>query len=115
MMRRKTVMKATLPRLWRLTRRVSIVVGLAVMLALVAGVASLAVAKPPSGGDTAATAFLVGAKNTANALTTLVNNGSGPALRLEVSGEDPNKPAPFEVNSNTLVKNLHAETADTHT
>lgn len=41
------LMKATLRRLWRLTRATSIVVGLAVMVALVAGVATLAVAKPP--------------------------------------------------------------------
>lgn len=47
------LMKATLRRLWGLTRATSMVVGLAVMLALVAGVTSLAVAqKRPSGGET---------------------------------------------------------------
>jgi hypothetical protein len=48
------LVKATLPRLWRLTKTTSMVVGLAVMVGLVAGVVSLAVAqKSPSGGATA--------------------------------------------------------------
>src|SRR5215217_163084 len=41
------LMKATLRRLWHLTRATSFVVGLAVMVALVGGVVSLALAKPP--------------------------------------------------------------------
>jgi hypothetical protein len=43
------LVKATLRRLWRLTRTTSIVAGLAVKVALVAEVVSLAAAKPPAG------------------------------------------------------------------
>ncbi len=76
------LMKATLPRLWRLTRTTSIVAGLAVMLALVVGVVSLAVAQQnPSGGATASPLFK-GVQNTANAVTTLINSGTGPALTV---------------------------------
>ena len=43
------LMKVTLRKLWRLTRATSMVVGLAVMVGLLAGVAALAVAqKSPS-------------------------------------------------------------------
>ena len=76
------LMKTTLRNLWRLTRATSMVVGLAVMVGLVAGVASLAVAqKSPSGGTTAS-AVLKGVQNTAATATTLINNATGPALNL---------------------------------
>jgi pimeloyl-ACP methyl ester carboxylesterase len=48
------LMKAALRRLWRLRRATSIVAGLAVVVALVAGVVSLAVAAPSSGDAMAA-------------------------------------------------------------
>ncbi len=102
------LMKATLPSLWRLTRTTSIVAGLAVMLALVAGVVSLAVAEQtPSGGATAS-ALLKGVQNTANAVTTLINNGTGPALSLQVQPGS----APFTVNSETKVDDLNADKVD---
>ena len=102
------LMKATLPRLARLARTTSIVVALAVLLALVAGVASLAVAKPTTGGTTTATALLKGVQNTANAVTTLVNSGTGPALSLQVA--DPDTTPPLETNSTKQVENLNAAT-----
>ncbi len=104
------LLKATLPKLWRLTRATSMVVGLAVMVALVAGVVSLAVAKAPSGG-TSSSALLLGIKNTASAMTTLFNSGTNePALRLEVN--DPANTPPLSTNSTAVVDNLHAESAD---
>jgi hypothetical protein len=112
------LMKATLRRLWRLTRATSIVVGLAVMVGLVAGVASLAVAGPSSGGSTA-TAVLKGVTNTANAVTTLVNSGTGAALRLEAQSGNPalslpaqTGTAPLAVNSETKVNHLNADKLD---
>ncbi len=101
------IWKATLPSLWRLTRATSMVVGLAVMLALVAGVTSLAVAKTPSGGETAS-AVLKGVSNTATAVTTLINSGTGPALSLRVQQGNP----PLAVNSSTKVANLNADSLD---
>jgi hypothetical protein len=94
------VMKGALGRLWRLTRATSLVVGLAVMVALVGGVVSLALAKPPvsgepppAGGGTAAS-ILKGVTNTATAVTTLINSGTGAALNLVVQPGQP----PLTVN-----------------
>lgn len=102
------IRKATLPNLlWRLTRTTSMVVGLAVTLALVVGVASLAGARAPSGGETAS-AVLKGVSNTATTVTTLINNGTGPALNLRVQPGS----APLAVNSNTVVTNLNADSLD---
>src|SRR5215217_4446071 len=90
------LMKATLRRLWHLTRATSFVVGLAVMVALVGGVVSLALAKPPTGGEpppaggATAPSILKGVTNTATAVTTLINSGTGAALNLVVqSGQPP--------------------------
>ncbi len=88
------MMKAVLPRLWRLTRTASIVLGVAMMLAFVAGVASLAVAKTPSSGTTA-TSLLKGVENISSTLTTLTRSGAGPALGLKVG----NGSLALEVNS----------------
>jgi hypothetical protein len=102
------LMKATLRRLWRLTRATSIVVGLAVMVALVAGIASLAVAKPPAGGEAAAT-ILKGVRNTATAVTTLINSGTGAALSLQVQPGEP----PLTVNPEAdTATNLSADEVD---
>ena len=103
-----TPTKATLLRLWRLTRTTSMVVGLAVMLALVAGVASLAVARTPSGGETAS-AILKGVSNTETAVTTLINQGTGAALSLRVRPGDP----PLTVNADAgTATNLSADKLD---
>src|SRR5829696_2270944 len=107
--RRRMRRKGILAFLWRLTRTTSIVVGLAVMFALVAGVASLAVAqKPPEIPSSGS--LLLGIQNTANAVTTLINSGTGAALNLQVAGTNENPP--LVVNSRKLVEKLHAENAD---
>ena len=100
--------KAALLKLWRLTRTTSMVVGLAVMLALVAGVTSLAVARTPSGGETAS-AVLKGVSNTATTVTTLINNGTGAALGLRVRPGEP----PLTVNADAgTATNLSADKLD---
>jgi hypothetical protein len=107
------VTKGAFGRLWRLTRATSIVVGLAVMVALVGGVVSLALAKPPAdggtppGGETAA-AILKGVENTATTVTTLINSGTGAALNLVVQPGNP----PLTVNSETVVDHLNADKVD---
>lgn len=57
-------------------------VGLAVILALIFGVASTAL-----GAD--GNPFLLGKKNVASAISTLVKQGTGPALRLQVGAGQP--------------------------
>jgi hypothetical protein len=108
------LMKATLMRLWRLTRATSIVVGLAVMVALVGGVVSLGLAKPPAGGETppageTAAAILKGVTNTATTVTTLINSGTGAALNLVVGSGEP----PLTVNPGAgTATGLSADTVD---
>jgi hypothetical protein len=103
------LLKATLPRLWRLTRTTSMVVGLAVMLALVAGVSSLAVAqKTPSGGTTSSP-LLKGVENVAAATTTLINTGRGAAMSMHVQPGN----APLTVNDDAgTATNLSADQVD---
>jgi len=75
-------------------------VGLAVILALVFGVATSAMGangKP----------FLLGRQNVASAISTLVKQGPGPALSLKVRAGQP----PMAVNSSARVTNLNAATA----
>jgi hypothetical protein len=94
------LMKATLRRLWRMTGATSLAVSLAVMVALVGGVVSLALAKPPTGGESppsggeTAASILKGVTNTATAVTTLINSGTGAALNLVVQPGNP----PLTVN-----------------
>jgi hypothetical protein len=103
-----TLMRAVLRRLWRLTRATSMVVGLAAMLALVAGVSSLAVAGTSSGGETAAV-ILKGASNVETTTTTLINRGLGAALSLRVRPGSP----PLTVNADAgTVTNLSADKLD---
>jgi hypothetical protein len=97
------LMKTTLSRLWRLTGATSIAVSLAVVVALVGGVVSQAVAAPS--GTTTATAILKGISNTATTVTTLINSGTGAALSLQVQSGNP----PLTVNSDTKVANLNAD------
>lgn len=102
------LMKATLLKLWRLTRSTSMVVGLAVMLALVAGGAPLAVASTPSGGGTAAVIFK-GVSNVETTVTTLINRGLGAALSLRVQPGAP----PLTVNADAgTATNLSADKLD---
>jgi len=78
-------------------RTASMVFGLAVVLALVLGVASMALG---ANGD-----FLkVGKANFASAVSTLTKSGAGPALSLKVGHGKP-----LAVNSSTKVDNLNAD------
>ena len=75
-------------------------VGLAVILALVVGVTSTAL-----GAD--GRAFLLGKTNLATTVSTLVKQGTGPALSLRVDSGPP-----LAVNSSGKVTNLNADTLD---
>jgi hypothetical protein len=75
-------------------------VGLAVILALVFGGASMALG---DNGDF----FKVGRSNFASAVSTLNKSGAGPALRVLVDSG-----APLEVNSSAKVRNLNADKVD---
>jgi hypothetical protein len=76
------------------------VVGLAVILALVLGVATAALG---ANGDV----FRVGRSNFASAVSVLDKSGAGPALRLLVDSGPP-----LAVNSSTKVANLNADKVD---
>src|SRR5215207_650675 len=76
------------------------VVGLAVILALVLGVATAALG---ANGDF----FKVGKSNFASAVSVLDKSGAGPALRLLVDSG-----APMAVNSSARVTNLNADKLD---
>src|SRR5215218_575573 len=76
------------------------VVGLAVILALVLGVATAAFG---ANGDV----FKVGRSNFASAVSVLDKSGAGPALRLLVDSG-----APMAVNSSTKVASLNADKVD---
>ena len=75
-------------------------VGIAVILALLFGEASMAFARD---GEF----LLLGERNVAQSLSTLVNQGTGPALSLEV-GSGP----PMKVNSSKKVAKLNADQLD---
>ena len=75
-------------------------VGLSVILALMFGVASMAFARDGQ-------SFLLGARNVASSVSTLVKQGAGPALSLEVGSG-----APMKVNSTTRVAKLNADMVD---
>jgi hypothetical protein len=75
-------------------------VGLAVILALVLGVASTAL-----GAD--GKPFLLGNSNAATKVSTLVKSGAGPALELRVGSG-----APLKVNSSQKVAKLNADQVD---
>ena len=95
-------------------RTASTVFGLALVLALLFGVATMALAGTGV-GDT----FNLGKQNTVNKISSLIgsassamlkidNNGSGPALALQV---EPGH-APMTVNSDSKVANLNADKVD---
>ncbi len=77
-------------------------VGLAVILALLFGVASTALAHKGEKGF-----FHIGHKNVSKAVSTLVKKGAGPALNLQV-GSGP----PLAVNSSEKVTNLNSDQLD---
>src|ERR687893_2635993 len=78
-------------------RTASMVFGLALVLALVLGVASMAFG---ANGDF----FKVGKANLASAVSTLTKSGAGPALSLKVGSG-----APLAVNSTTKIAKLNAD------
>src|SRR5215213_5235161 len=90
---------ATSTVLW-VGRATVFVVGLAVILALVLGVATAAFG---ANGDV----FKVGRSNFASAVSVLDKSGAGPALRLLVDSG-----APMAVNSSAKVTNLNADKVD---
>lgn len=93
-------MKTAASKLIRIARAALFLVGLSVLLALIFGVASTALGangKP----------FLLGKKNVATAVSTLVKKGAGPALSLKVDSGPP-----LAVNSSETVTNLNADEID---
>jgi len=81
-------------------RTVSMVFGVALVLAFMVGLASAAFG---TNGDF----FKVGRSNVASAISTLTKRGAGPALSLNVGSG-----APLAVNSSGKVANLHADRID---
>ena len=81
-------------------RTASMVFGLALVLALLFGVATMAFG---ANGDF----FKVGRSNVASAVSVLTKSGAGPALSLQVD-----RGAPLTVNSSTKVSKLNADTLD---
>lgn len=93
------------------------VFGLALVLALMFGVASMALAGTGVGG-----VFNLGVTNTVNALTKLTGSVAGPSLQIDNNSTntaataldlqvEPNKP-PMKVNRTTKVTNLNADRLD---
>lgn len=94
------MLRSTIRKVAWVGRTTSTVFGLALILALIFGVATMALGangKP----------FLLGKKNVATAVSTLVKKGAGPALSLKVGSG-----APLAVNSSKKVTNLNADQVD---
>ena len=109
----KTKKKKVLSRIWWLGRGTATTMGVAVMLAVVLGVGTTALAAVPGNP------FKLGRTNSIDVMSTLVgsasgtllrinNNGSGPALDLRVEEGE----APMNVNSSTRVNGLNADQVD---
>lgn len=84
----------------RIARGTALTMGVAVMMALVLGMATAAFG---ADGDF----FKVGKSNFASAVSVLDKSGAGPALKLLVDSG-----APLAVNSSTKVTNLNADKVD---
>ncbi len=82
-------------------RTTTFCVGLAVVLALMVGAATTALAAVP--GDP----FTLGKTNTISKVSTLIKQGVGPALDLRVDSG-----APLKVNSETMVAKLNSDQVD---
>lgn len=109
----RTITKTILSRILWLGRATATVMGLAVMLALILGIGTTALAAVP--GDP----FKLGRINRIDGLSTLVgsadgallrinNEGSGPAVDLRVEEGE----VPMNVNSTTRVNDLNADRVD---
>jgi len=98
-------------------RATTTIVGLAIMLALVFGVATTALA-----GTGVGARFDLGKVNTVNAVSKLVGSIAGPSLQVDNNSTEANATAldlqveagkaPMKVNSGTKVANLNADTVD---
>jgi hypothetical protein len=84
-----------------LVAKATVFVGLAMLVAVVLGAASTALA---ADGDF----FKIGRNNKASSVSTLTKSGTGPALSLNVGSGGP----PLAVNSNARVTNLNADQLD---
>ncbi len=106
-------MRSILSKVVWVGRATVFTVGLAVTLALMLGVATVALAAVP--GD----AFKLGRINTINTISTLVGSASTPMLRIDNNGSgaaldlrvQPGK-APMKVDSDAQVANLNADRLD---
>jgi hypothetical protein len=94
------VLRGALSNIAWIGRTASMVFGLALVLALVFGVATMAFG---ANGDF----FKVGRSNLASAVSTLTKSGAGPALSLKVDSG-----APLAVNSSHKVSNLNSDKLD---
>ncbi len=95
------MIRSALSKVTWMARATTTVVGLAIMLALVFGFATTAIGA--TGGN-----FLLGQRNVADVISTLVKKGPGPALSLVVEANQP----PLKVNSSAKVANLNADKLD---
>ena len=98
--REKEMIRNAVGKVMWVGRATVFLVGLAVILALLFGAASMAFA-------TNGQPLILGARNLAQSLTTLKNQGAGPALSLEVGSG-----APLKVDSTTRVAKLNADRVD---
>src|SRR3712207_4213917 len=94
------MVKSVAKKVMLVGRATVFLVGLAVILALVLGMASTAL-----GAD--GKPFLLGDSHVATKVSTLVKRGAGPALELRVGSG-----APLKVNSSRKVANLNADQLD---
>lgn len=112
----KTLKRTASGMAW-FVRGASMVIGLAVVLALVVGVSSTAL-----GGTGVGARFDLGKTNTVNAVSRLVGSIAGPTLQLDNNSTDtaataldlqvePGR-APMKVNSSARVANLNADKLD---
>lgn len=95
------MVRSTASKVMWVGRATVFLVGLAVILALIFGVASTALG---ANGDN----FRLGKKNVASAISRLIKQGPGPALKLQVGAGQP----PLAVNSPARVANLNADRLD---
>jgi len=105
--------KMLLARTWRLSRSMATMIGVAVLLALLLGLGTAALAAVP--GDP----FKLGRTNTIDNLSTLVGSASGTLLRINNEGDGPALDlrveageAPMNVNSTTRVNGLNSDQVD---
>jgi hypothetical protein len=113
----KMMAKKIYERAMGIARGTALTIGAAVMLALVLGVATTALA-----GTGVGARFQLGQTNTVNAVTKLVGSVAGPSLQVDNNSADASATAldlqveagkaPMKVNSETKVANLNADKLD---